>query len=379
MPVNRNGVASSDLARAKRVAFERTLGLPEAVGPSLSIAGPSMAMAFNVSLVVRAAGRAAPLAFAIGVSSFHSCFLQRQLLQIENQNERWNLSSHKPRAKVREMLQAEIEESNRYSREFWKLFAQASSGGEVFDRDGLTIANAKQPWFFMNVAMLNGPISDQFDLEERAQEALGHFERYKNPWVLTAREGWFGQDSEWILSRFCLERKLDLTGMLAERLSAPTRPLPHAQLRRIDDEETRFALADLNADTYGVLRHWARQALGSAALWRGSLFGRIACVEGEPVSGAFALPIGKALYVGWVATSKTNRRLGFAELVIRASLEDAGKATSLQRTILHATNDGLPVYTRMGYRSVVKFPLYGPRSAETSLQQTKLKPKMKNW
>lgn len=48
MPVNRNGVASSDLAPAKRVAFERTLGLPEAVGPSLSIVGPSMAMAFNV-------------------------------------------------------------------------------------------------------------------------------------------------------------------------------------------------------------------------------------------------------------------------------------------------------------------------------------------
>lgn len=366
MPVNRNGVASSDLAPAKRVAFERKLSLPEAVGPSLSIVGPSMAMAFNVSLVVRAAGRAAPLAFAIGA-------LALAIVAV-------SFVSFSKRVTHAGSAYAYIGQTFGWhwgfvagwtlSREFWKLFAQASSGGEAFDRDGLTIANAKQPWFFMNVAMLNGPISDQFDLEERAQEALGHFERNKNPWVLTASEGWFGQDSEWILSRFCLERKLDLTGMLAERLSAPTRPLPHAQLRRIDDEETRFALADLKAHAYGVPRHWARQALGSAALWRGSLFGRIACVEGEPVSGAFALPIGKALYVGWVATSKTHRRLDFAELVIRASLEDAGKATSLQRTILHATNDGLPAYARMGYRSVVKFPLYGPLSAETRLQQT---------
>lgn len=46
--------------------LERKLGLAEALGLSLSIVGPSMAMAFNVSLVVRAAGTAAPLAFIIG-------------------------------------------------------------------------------------------------------------------------------------------------------------------------------------------------------------------------------------------------------------------------------------------------------------------------
>src|SRR5215831_16589938 len=46
--------------------FQRKLGLAEAVALSLSIVGPTMAMAFNVSLVVRAAGRAAPLDFVIG-------------------------------------------------------------------------------------------------------------------------------------------------------------------------------------------------------------------------------------------------------------------------------------------------------------------------
>jgi hypothetical protein len=51
--------------------------------------------------------------------------------------------------------------------------------------------------------------------------------------------------------------------------------------------------------------------------------------------------------------------MGFAELVIRASLEGARKATGLERAILHATSEGQPVYTRMGYRSVVKFPFYG--------------------
>jgi amino acid transporter len=46
--------------------LRRNLGLIEAVALSLSIIAPTMAMAFNVTLAVDAAGRAAPLAFAVG-------------------------------------------------------------------------------------------------------------------------------------------------------------------------------------------------------------------------------------------------------------------------------------------------------------------------
>jgi amino acid transporter len=46
--------------------LRRNLGLIEAVGLSLSIIAPTMAMAFNVTLAVGAAGTGAPLAFAIG-------------------------------------------------------------------------------------------------------------------------------------------------------------------------------------------------------------------------------------------------------------------------------------------------------------------------
>jgi amino acid transporter len=46
----------------------RTLGLVQAIGFSLSIIAPAAAMAFNVSLTAQTAGRAAPLAFAIGTA-----------------------------------------------------------------------------------------------------------------------------------------------------------------------------------------------------------------------------------------------------------------------------------------------------------------------
>lgn len=46
--------------------LRRNLGVLEAIGLSLSIIAPTMAMAFNTTLAVQSAGRAAPLAFLIG-------------------------------------------------------------------------------------------------------------------------------------------------------------------------------------------------------------------------------------------------------------------------------------------------------------------------
>jgi len=100
------------------------------------------------------------------------------------------------------------------------------------------------------------------------------------------------------------------------------------------------------------------------ALWESAIFGTIAYVRDEPASGAFALLVDDALYIGWVATAKTHRGRGFAELVIRRCLEDARDATGLERTVLHATGDGQPVYQRMGYRCVVRFPFYAPSHSE---------------
>ena len=206
--------------------------------------------------------------------------------------------------------------------------------------------------------MLKGPVADEKDLKHRARVALNYFEA-RNNWFLTASEDWFGSNAGQLLADLGFVFKLNLVGMVAERLALPRRPLPDVEVHRIDNEATRCALSDLNADSY-VPRDWGREAVARPALWRAPLFGTIAYVRGEPASGTFAIPIDDALYVGWVATAKAYRRQGLAELVIRRSLEDARRATGLERTVLHATDDGYPVYLRMGYQSVIDFPLYGP-------------------
>src|SRR6202011_1715837 len=44
----------------------KRLSLPEAIGLSISVVSPTITAAFNITLVVQAAGPAAPLTFAIG-------------------------------------------------------------------------------------------------------------------------------------------------------------------------------------------------------------------------------------------------------------------------------------------------------------------------
>jgi GNAT superfamily N-acetyltransferase len=221
-----------------------------------------------------------------------------------------------------------------------------------------------QPWVFTNAAVLTDPVANAADLKSRAAAAVDQFRAGGNAWFFTGSQEWLGLEADRVLTSLGLVHALDLTGMVADRLlPPPARPLPEAEVRRIEDEPTRIALAELNAAAYEVPLEWGRLAIGHERFWQGPLFGHVAYVDSQAVAGGFALPIDNALYVAWVATAREYRRRGLAELVMRHSLDAAGPSTGLQRTILHATEDGRPVYQRMGYRPICIFPIWEPSAA----------------
>src|SRR5271170_164475 len=106
-------------------------------------------------------------------------------------------------------MKDEIEESNRHLREAWKLYARVSPRGEALDADGLSFANASQPWFFMNVGTLRTAVVDGPDLQRPARQAVEYFGAGGNPWILTGSENWFGADAALLLSEVGLAHKLD--------------------------------------------------------------------------------------------------------------------------------------------------------------------------
>src|SRR5205823_3584718 len=80
-----------------------------------------------------------------------------------------------PSRRVRMVNQAEVRESHEQFSAAWSLYARCSGAGEVVDLDGLRVANARQPWFLMNAALLTEPVRSQTHLAARAHAALEYF------------------------------------------------------------------------------------------------------------------------------------------------------------------------------------------------------------
>ena len=228
----------------------------------------------------------------------------------------------------------------------------------MLDRSGGCIVDSGQPWLFTNCVFLNEPLATSADLAALATEAIDHFRPSGHEWFLTASEEWLGPEANHVLTALGLTRIMTLTGMVADHLLPPIRPLPDVVVCRVSDESTRLAIAELNAAAYGAPLKWGQMAIGHERLWQEPLFGHVAYIDDKPAAAGFALSIGTVLYVAWMATANQYRRRGLAELVMRHSLEAATSETGLTRTVLHATEIGLPVYQRMGYRPVASFPLW---------------------
>src|SRR5207248_9807939 len=134
----------------------------------------------------------------------------------------------------------------------WSLYARCSGAGEVVDLDGLRVANARQPWFLMNAALLTEPVRSQTHLAARAHAALEYFGHEHRPWFLTGSQHWLGAGARETLADCGLTPAFTAVGMVAAQPAAPARPLPEAETRRIADERGRLALVALNAADHAI-------------------------------------------------------------------------------------------------------------------------------
>jgi GNAT superfamily N-acetyltransferase len=251
-------------------------------------------------------------------------------------------------------------EANAQLAKAWRLFAKSLPDRDLGELAGLTLAWGGVPYFAYNAIMLSGPVASGLDLEDRAARAVEYMDG-------KARQGIFMLCDEWIpegvpcaaiLERYGLTLSWRMTGMAAEELRPPARELPALDFRRVADQKTLLHLHDINSLGYGLPLELARASTGPAADWDETTFGYVAYVADEPVACAATFPIDARLYVGLVATLPQAQRRGYAEAVMRHSLEQASQSTGLHRTLLHASDAGLPIYLRMGYCPTAHFSVY---------------------
>ncbi len=260
----------------------------------------------------------------------------------------------------------ELLESNEQCIAMWSAFARRFPAGRVEHLPGLTATLSGTPLVFQNVFFVSSPVRDAADLAARCRLAIERGKASGQPWLFSTSQAWAGEPevASEILTRAGLAPVLVNTGMVADDLAPSRRPVPgELEIRRVQDQETRNAVGDLNCISYHMPVELGRTTVGRESFWDDSFFGYAGFVDGEPVSCTVTAPVDGRMYVSWVATHPEHRKKGYGEAVMRRSLEACAAATGLRRTVLHATDAGRPVYTAMGYRAVAPFCWYALKTS----------------
>ena len=99
---------------------------------------------------------------------------------------------------------------------------------------------------------------------------------------------------------------------------------------------------------------WGRSGLTESKLWKT----RLGCEGNRPVSVASAVVNDGIIFLALVTTPAGAKHKGYAEVVVRHALQAVKEAIGLSRTVLHATDAGLPIYRRVGYHETCRIRAY---------------------
>ncbi len=256
----------------------------------------------------------------------------------------------------------EIRESHTQFHDAWRFFARCNPLGEVLELPEVSIASSNVTWPLMNTAFIPSPVETEETLEKAATAAARYFIPKGRGWMLALCEDWISprlrERAGELLAVHGLQPVMMTTGMVAERLAPATRPLPALDIRHATDSAERCHISDINARCYDVPLEVGREAFDVPALFSGDNKGYVGFRQGEAATCGAVMPLDGVAYVSVVATLPSHRQLGCAEAIMRHGLDEVRRTQGIERTVLHATPAGLPVYLRMGYRPVTRFHLY---------------------
>ncbi|MGH9647571.1 MAG: GNAT family N-acetyltransferase, partial [Bryobacteraceae bacterium] len=147
-------------------------------------------------------------------------------------------------------------------------------------------------------------------------------------------------------------------GMFAEKLRPPSRKLPVLDVRRVNNLETRQAFANITAIAFDIPQAISREVYGAARGLGGDFHGYVGYVDGAPVATTATVVSAGAVGIYSVGTLPDWRRRGFAESLMRSAIAIEQKKSGVEASVLQATESGISVYERMGYRRVTRFSVY---------------------
>ena len=242
------------------------------------------------------------------------------------------------------------------------LFRHLAGGresGEILELPGVSIASSNVDFHMFNVAFLSGSAAN---LESSLAAATLHFGARERRWAFWLCDGRLDRaalsKTQALFHRGGLSLALSHPGMVAERLLPPVRPLPAIDIRPVATAADRVAFCEINAIAFRIPFSWCREIYDIEGLWGGELSGYVGFANGRPVTTVAALVAGGTAGLYGVATLPDSGGHGYAEALIRHALARTREQHGIERTILQACAEALPLYHRLGYRVVTQFSAY---------------------
>ena len=230
------------------------------------------------------------------------------------------------------------------------------AGGAVLDEDGLLLYAGPHPLpVLANAVMGTGLRLDPARALARAREFFGARGRGFSVIVRAHLDAELRSAAEAEGLRLFGEPP----GMVLERRLDAARAPDGVELREVGSEQDARSFAAVQAaayGTYGMPPDVTPALLGRLEVLRAPHIATfLALASGEPVAGAMVVVTHGVAGIYWVGTTPAARGRGLAELCTRAAtnrgFDQGARIAALQASVM-----GEPIYTRMGYVTVTRYP-----------------------
>ena len=233
-------------------------------------------------------------------------------------------------------------------------------GGVAIEEHGLLLVAGNHPCPVLVNSTLRTGTMDATEALRRAEAFFGERGHRYETWTRDGADA----DLEKAALAAGMHLAAELSGMVLHR--SPDVPKPHAdvEVRRVKDIDGVQDFINVAADGF------RDEAPGLSDLVR-SIFSEprsiiapdtVAFVvwdRGEPASAAMTMVKEGIAWIGWVATRPGARGRGLGRSATAAATR-AGFALGAAFVSLEATKMGVPVYSKLGYREVLRYRNYWP-------------------
>lgn len=246
-----------------------------------------------------------------------------------------------------------------------RFFGEASGAGEVHASDGVQMVYSGLDYGVFNIAVLERPIATDRDLAVVLARCAAFYRERKVRWSFWMCEDLLDPPAR----RHCREVFAEAgmrvishaPGMVALKLSAPSRPLPEIECRPVTEASARAAFGGLTVTCFDIPIAVARSIYEPESAWGGAYRGFMGLANGVPVSIVALVRAGGVVGVYSLGTLPQYRHMGYGEALFRAAAEmfqTSEPRTDSEPFVLESTDAGYRLYRKLGFRDVTNFTVY---------------------